>query len=624
MATYTDNIKVVIDVVTDNAKAGFQKFKTDIREADGVVGKFKAGAAGIGPLIAANATMIGAAGVAIVGGMYKMAEGAAETEAAFASLNQIAGSVVANKVKEWAKDGAEQFGMSERDIFKYSTSLANIGASAKMSETQMQDFISTHLTLAADLSAFANTSPSAVMQDLQAAYAGSAETLQKYGIFAQETNLKNAIFAETGEKVTGMLTTQQRVMGINLLAMEKGAQISGQYARESDSLSGQQARLKANFTNMSDTIGKAVLPAVTSLAEALIDMQDELAGAATVIATTIETSGKLAEALDAIGGSSKKNLEFLDEMGLVMLENNEIVTKAEAESRALEKAVIDLADADKQATILRAEGTAKLAEANEVSAEAIEKAVELGEKWNNATKEALGLTSATEAKAEADRQAARLAELHAEQVDILKGNWEQLKQELSERSAYLDLQDDFDAVETAAKEAWEAASTGAEDAEAKGRDYERTVLALKQRVIDYGAEIEDLPPERVTDIVALIDQGKFTEAEAALAELERTRIINLRINTGQIQAALQLLPGNRYASGTDNAHPGLALVGEQGPELVAMQGGEQVVNAKDTKDILRNMGGPNVTIVNHFPAGIDPNAAARALERHVRRQGPYR
>ena len=40
-----------------------------------------------------------------------------------------------------------------------------------------------------------------------------------------------------------------------------------------------------------------------------------------------------------------------------------------------------------------------------------------------------------------------------------------------------------------------------------------------------------------------------------------------------------------YASGTDNAAPGLALVGENGPELVMMRGGERVLNAQETAAI---------------------------------------
>lgn len=57
-----------------------------------------------------------------------------------------------------------------------------------------------------------------------------------------------------------------------------------------------------------------------------------------------------------------------------------------------------------------------------------------------------------------------------------------------------------------------------------------------------------------------------------------------------------------FANGTNNAPKGLALVGEQGPELVKFNGGEQVLNTKNTQKALSGMGGNtnnfNVTFNN--------------------------
>ncbi|GGP72081.1 CHAP domain-containing protein [Streptomyces melanogenes] len=68
-----------------------------------------------------------------------------------------------------------------------------------------------------------------------------------------------------------------------------------------------------------------------------------------------------------------------------------------------------------------------------------------------------------------------------------------------------------------------------------------------------------------------------------------------------------------YAKGTKSASPGLALVGEQGPELINMKGGEQVFSARDTASML---GGRNVT-VNVYAAPDVPTEETilRALER---------
>lgn len=49
-----------------------------------------------------------------------------------------------------------------------------------------------------------------------------------------------------------------------------------------------------------------------------------------------------------------------------------------------------------------------------------------------------------------------------------------------------------------------------------------------------------------------------------------------------------------YAVGTLNAEPGLALVGENGPELVNFDGGEVVYTTQQTQSIINNMGGETV------------------------------
>lgn len=63
--------------------------------------------------------------------------------------------------------------------------------------------------------------------------------------------------------------------------------------------------------------------------------------------------------------------------------------------------------------------------------------------------------------------------------------------------------------------------------------------------------------------------------------------------------------GNAYAGGTDYAEPGWALVGEEGPELVQMRGGEKVYTAAETGSML---GGSKITISPSFVINGDVSA----------------
>jgi phage-related tail protein len=68
-----------------------------------------------------------------------------------------------------------------------------------------------------------------------------------------------------------------------------------------------------------------------------------------------------------------------------------------------------------------------------------------------------------------------------------------------------------------------------------------------------------------------------------------------------------------YWKGTLSASPGLALVGEKGPELVDFKGGERVYDHGDTSSMLT--GGRPVSItVNEARHEVTPQAVLRGLQ----------
>ena len=68
-----------------------------------------------------------------------------------------------------------------------------------------------------------------------------------------------------------------------------------------------------------------------------------------------------------------------------------------------------------------------------------------------------------------------------------------------------------------------------------------------------------------------------------------------------------------YATGTLSASPGLALVGERGPELVAFRGGERVYSNRETETLVGNGRVVNLTI-NEAKHETTPQAVLRGLQ----------
>lgn len=115
-------------------------------------------------------------------------------------------------------------------------------------------------------------------------------------------------------------------------------------------------------------------------------------------------------------------------------------------------------------------------------------------------------------------------------------------------------------------------------------DKQALLVEVKQKLLDYTTSLEDVPPEKQTEIIALIDQGKIEEAEAALANLTRARHVPINPSTGGQYTVVPKFDGGGVMPGPRGQHS-LALVagGEtilpthKGPVSVAGGGGPQIV-----------------------------------------------
>jgi hypothetical protein len=148
----------------------------------------------------------------------------------------------------------------------------------------------------------------------------------------------------------------------------------------------------------------------------------------------------------------------------------------------------------------------------------------------------------------------------------LRDGYAALRGELSIEDQYANVEEGFDRVKVAAEEAYVAAATGADDAEAKGRELEQGTRDQQRAVIDYLEDIGRVPDQVTSSILALIDEGKFAEAEARLAVLARNREFRISV-TSQGRDFRGNLSDLGYASGGAPPPGRTVSVGEAGIEL---------------------------------------------------------
>lgn len=144
-------------------------------------------------------------------------------------------------------------------------------------------------------------------------------------------------------------------------------------------------------------------------------------------------------------------------------------------------------------------------------------------------------------------KAAQAAADHAAALGLAAGKTaeleaanKKLRGDLNNREAYLNIQQSFDDLALAGQQAMEDVAAGTVSAEEATRKFELQQIAAKEEVQAYIDRIGEIPPDKETQINALIDQGRFDEAEVMLEELTAPREMEIRFkfDTSKLNAAL--------------------------------------------------------------------------------------
>ena len=272
--------------------------------------------------LTANFAKFGAAAVAFAGvagvGLAKLAIGASEARQNFQALEQVVGATAAVEIKDWADGAAQSIGTSSRKAVEAATSFAQLGKLVGLGGEDLSGFSTDLVGLAADFAAFKNVNPEQALQDIRSGFSGSVEVMRKYGIFLTEGILKNRLFEMTGKRVTGTLSAQDRILATNAELYSQGADMIGQFEREQSSLVGQTSILKAELTNLGDSVGAGVLPVMRSavtglgaLAEAAGNVNPAIAQATGFVAASATALvGASGGALLAASGLRKVGVEY--------------------------------------------------------------------------------------------------------------------------------------------------------------------------------------------------------------------------------------------------------------------------------------------------------------------------
>jgi hypothetical protein len=236
------------------------------------------------------------------GGTYQQAQGAVET---------VFGKLGADAINAFAEGGADSVGQSMNDILQSSSLLGIFGKAAGLADADLVDFSETLITLGADLSAFANTSPEQAVEALTAGLRGESEPLRAYGVLLDDATLKARAMSLGIYDGNGSLTQQQRILAAYNEILAQTTDQQGTFAAESDTLAGQQARTAAAWENISTQIGTAFLPVAQQLSKWFLNEGIPALQEFAAWLNKPETQ----EGIDGLGQAIGELLNFLRDLG---------------------------------------------------------------------------------------------------------------------------------------------------------------------------------------------------------------------------------------------------------------------------------------------------------------------
>lgn len=615
-----NKVTVLIDVAVDRANRGLTSFRNAINDADGAVNKFKAGAASASSALKANAgPALAAAGAGFVALSRTAINAASSLEQSVGAVESAFGDA-SDAILEMSRESSQAFGLSAREFNEAAVQFS--GAALKISEDTgkpVAEVIRELVGTSADLAATFGGPVSEAIDKVAAGLAGESEPLRRWNIDVRKT----AVDANAAAMGMSDAADMTKIYGT---IMSDSSRFAGQFAREANTLAGQQQRVNATAEDLSATLGKHLMPAVmrtteqiNNLAKAaddlgLIDVAAKMQQWTNPINLVQRGLSVARQETDLFGRSvstvTDEQFEFVKAMSDAGFKLEEI---AEAQARGVttldqyvqglryaEQAEGDYSEAVKITTDEVEDNT----EAEQERERQLEDSRRALERMNDATIESI------DAGLRYRNTAARTSQAIAEY------NEQVARGELSTEAM---AQASRDAEAAALDQAAAAVANAEAQAQASGQ-----TLTAQQRTTIYRDELARLAASLNGDAAFAI--AMHIERLRQIPRSIATDVVSTFRTSGGTGNAMLRVVGR--AGGGVVSEP-VTLVGERGPELVSLPNGSRVHTASQTEQMfggttihIGNLSLPNVTNPREFVEALNRYAANGGAKISPRAIGP--
>lgn len=211
----------------------------------------------------------------------------------------------AKDVLAWSKSSATAMGMSRTEALTAAGTFGNMLIPMGFARGKAADMSKGMVQLAADLASFNNADPSQVLEDMRSGLAGETEPLRKYGVFLNDATIKQQAMTMGLYTGKGELTAAAKTQAIYALTLKQTTDAQGDFTRTSGSNANQARIAKAEFANLSASLGQALIPAVNGVLRAFNSAMPAItAGAQAVSDWVVQHWPQITAVFGAVAGAA--------------------------------------------------------------------------------------------------------------------------------------------------------------------------------------------------------------------------------------------------------------------------------------------------------------------------------
>ena len=178
----------------------------------------------------------------------------------------------ASKINAWAKDAASNFGLTETQAKKFTSTLGAMAKSAGLAGPEIVTMSTDLAGLAADMASFYNLDFDTAFQKIRSGISGQTMPLKELGINMSEAAL-NAFALQQGlTKTFSQMSQGEQIMLRYQYLMQATADAQGDFARTSDGFANSMRLLETNIESLKTKLGEVLLPVVSEVVGAINEM----------------------------------------------------------------------------------------------------------------------------------------------------------------------------------------------------------------------------------------------------------------------------------------------------------------------------------------------------------------